>query len=288
MEYFSEKNNNKRLLVVPKLMIDNVIKLCHDNCGHIGIEKTMHEIKKQFWFSRMKKFVKNYISNCLTCIFYSPSEKKEGFVKIVDKGNMPFNTIHLDYYGPIQLRSTSRAKYVLVIVDAFTKFTKFFPTKSMKSDETIVHLANYMNFYSKPKKIITDRGTCFTAQKFKDFVNTNQIEHVKTAAYTPEANGQVERVNKTLTPMLAKLCNDTSKSWDKVLPKVEFVFNNTINRSTGNYPSVLLFGVQQNNLDCENVNISNFISNRQPLVETIFVKMPNEKIFWFRKVTKGM
>lgn len=70
------KEGQKRLLVVPKLMIDTVIKLCHDNCGHIGIEKTLYEIRQQFWFSRMKKMVKNYINNCLTCIFYSPAGRK--------------------------------------------------------------------------------------------------------------------------------------------------------------------------------------------------------------------
>jgi hypothetical protein len=71
------KENNKRLLVVPKLMIDNVIKICHDNSGHKGIEKTIFEIKKYYWFSRVRKYVRNYIKNCLTCIFYSPVNKKK-------------------------------------------------------------------------------------------------------------------------------------------------------------------------------------------------------------------
>lgn len=155
------------------------------------------------------------------------------------------------------------------MVDAFTKFTKFFPTKSISSEETIVHLTNYINFYSKPNRIVTDRGSCFTSRKFNDFISNNQIEHIKTAAYTPEANGQVERMNKSLTPMLAKLCHESCKKWDKLLPKVEFIFNNTYNRSIGNYPSVLLFGFQQNNLDSENNNIANYVANRQPDLETL-------------------
>lgn len=205
----------------------------------------------------------------MSCIFYSPVNKKEGFVKIVDKGDKPFQVVHLDHYGPINLPSSNRFKYILVVVDAFTKFTKFFPTRTTNSDEVISNLNNYIDFYSKPNRIVTDRGTCFTSKKFSDFVNMKQIEHVKTATHTPEANGQVERINKTLTPMLAKLCNESAYKWDKLLSKIEFVFNNSYNRSIGNYPSILLFGVQQNNIESENHNLEIFIKNRQPNTESI-------------------
>lgn len=70
------KDNGKNLLVVPKNMIDNILRICHDNRGHIGIEKTIVEIKKNFWFSSMRKYVKKHIKNCLSCIFYNPVGKK--------------------------------------------------------------------------------------------------------------------------------------------------------------------------------------------------------------------
>jgi len=54
----------------------------------------------------------------------------------------------------------------------------------------------------------------------------------------------VEIVNKSVVAMLAKLSESTSK-WDRVLNVVEFAINNTIHRSTGQSPSVLLFGVNQ-------------------------------------------
>lgn len=255
------------MLVVPKLMINNVLRICHDNSGHIGIEKTIHEIKKLYWFSSMKKIVKKYINNCLSCIFYSPTNKKEGFLKIIDKGKEPFKTIHLDHYGPIKMPSSDRSRYILVIVDAFTKFVKLFPVKTTNSDEVIKHLTNYSCFYSRPERIITDRGSCFTSKNFNNFVENHYIEHVKTASKTPEANGQAERINKTLTPMLAKLSSESTLKWDKLLPKIEYVYNNTHNRSINNCPSVLLFGVQQNNLHSENYNIETFIKNNQQAIE---------------------
>lgn len=169
----------------------------------------------------------------------------------------------MDHYGPIQLPSSGGFKYILVVVDAFTKFVKFYCTKSTNTEEVIKHLSNYMNYYSKPGRIITDRGSCFSSMKFDNFVKNNYIQHIKTAAYTPEANGQAERVNRTLSPMLAKLVSDTGLKWNNLLSKIEYIHNNTYNRSIKNYPSVLLFGFHQQNLNVTEHNLQTFLDTFQ-------------------------
>lgn len=52
------------------------------------------------------------------------------------------------------------------------------------------------------------------------------IKHVKTATAIPRSNGQVERVNRFLRSVLAKLSVD--ESWINVLTKAQFSLNNTI------------------------------------------------------------
>lgn len=71
-----------------------------------------------------------------------------------------------------------------------------------------------------------------------------KINYVKIATGTPQANGQIERMNRILTPLLAKGTH-TTKTWDEVLGKAEFCINNTVNRATGETPSRLLFGINQ-------------------------------------------
>lgn len=155
----------------------------------------------------------------------------------------------------------------MVVVDAFTKFVKFYPTKTTNTEEVIKNLSIYMNHYSRPKRIISDRGSCFTSDKFEKFCVDHLVEHIKTAAYTPEANGQVERMNRTLTPMLAKLIHDTDKRWDILLPNVEFIYNNTFNRSIKNYPSILLFGQLQNTFNKVEFNLETLVKNNQENIE---------------------
>ncbi|XP_018395908.1 PREDICTED: uncharacterized protein LOC108774330 [Cyphomyrmex costatus] len=92
--------------------------------------------------------------------------------------------------------------------------------------------------------LVSDRGTCFTSDLFTEFLKDENIQHVLSAVSTSRANGQVERFNRILAPMLAKLSEVPSK-WDQVLVDVEYSLNNTVCRATGDTPSRLLFGVDQ-------------------------------------------
>lgn len=117
---------------------------------------------------------------------------------------------------------------MFIVVDAFTKFVRVYPCKSTTAEESIKHLHDYFLVYSRPKRLISDRGTCFTSDAFKEFAREENIEHILVAVSTSRANGQVERFNR-ITPMLAKLSEIPSK-WDTVLYKIEYSLNNTICR----------------------------------------------------------
>lgn len=64
------------------------------------------------------------------------------------------------------------------------------------------------------------------------------------ASGTPYANGQMERSNRSITSILAKVTKST-KTWDDAICNVEYALNNSVNRATGKTPSELLFGVEQ-------------------------------------------
>lgn len=70
----------------------------------------------------MRRFVKKYVSACLECAYHkTPSGLKEGFLYPIPKVEVPFHTIHADHLGPFN-RSKSKNSYILVIIDAFTKY----------------------------------------------------------------------------------------------------------------------------------------------------------------------
>lgn len=116
----------------------------------------------------------------------------------------------------------------------------------MSSKEAIHALSDYFTTYSKPVTIISDRGSNFTSHEFEKFLEEISVQHVLIATGSPQSNGQVERVNRVLTPMLGKLVNnDENKKWYQLLPEVEYALNNSVSKSTGETPSRLLFGINQ-------------------------------------------
>lgn len=248
------KNKDNLLFYVPGNMESRIIQTHHDNLCHVGTAKCYEYLRKSYWFPDMKNKIKAHIATCLKCIYYSPiSGKVEGRLHNIPKGEAPFDTLHIDHYGPLPT-TMNKKKHIFLVVDGFTKFSKLYAVKSTQTKEVISCLESYFSTYSRPNRIISDRGSCFTSQEFANFMSDNNITHIKVATLSPQSNGQVERINRVLTPMLAKETEiGTTGNWSKNISKVEFALNNSINRTTKFCPSMLLFGVPQKGLICDNI-----------------------------------
>lgn len=170
-------------------------------------------------------------------------------------------------------------RYIFIIVVSFNKFLTLYPVRSVKTTETCTKLLEYFSYYSKPIRIISDRGTSFTSDLFKKFCKKHNIQHVLIATGSPQANGQVERYNRIIKAMISKIMHEEGKNWNESLNKVQFASNNTYNRSIKNTPSMLLFGLNQHGetndylrmvLDAENcVDKRNLLNVRQNAKENI-------------------
>lgn len=240
------KLEDRILFYVPCCMEQSILHAYHNEMGHVGPEKTMQNILATYWFPRMKSKVQAHVSACLKCIAYSPkSGKPEGTLHSIPKGREPFDTIHIDHLGPLSKSSSVRKRYIFLIVDAFTKYVKLYATRTTSTTEVVRCLTQYFSNYSRPLRIITDRGSSFTSREFTEFIEKNNIRHIKIATASPQANGQAERMNRSIIPMIAKLSNEKGTNWPDVLTEVEYAMNNTMNRSTGERPSILLYGVAQ-------------------------------------------
>jgi len=80
-----------------------------------------------------------------------------------------------------------------------------YPTKSTTTREVISKLDVQKQIFGNPKRIITDKGTAFTSQEFKDYCEIEEIQHLTITTGLPRANGQVERLNRAIIAILSKL-----------------------------------------------------------------------------------
>jgi len=65
-------------------------------------------------------------------------------------------------------------------------------------------------------------------------------ETVRTTAYHPQTNGQVERYNRTKATQLRHYVTDDPRRWDELLPVLTMAYNSQPHRSTGIAPFELV------------------------------------------------
>jgi transposase InsO family protein len=233
--------------VVPKLARRQILRYYHDEMGHFALDKTLEIISKSYWFPGMRRYVTKYIANCLNCLYNKkPTGKKPGLLHPIPKNSTPFDTIHIDHLGPF-VSSTKKNNYLLVITEAFTKFILLKAVQSTKVGPLLCFLTTVIDMFGVPKRIISDRGSCFTCKKFVDFCNELGIKSVLNATATPRANGQVERMNSTILHSLASSLEEGEDKWDRNVSKIQFAYNSTINKTTGKSPYELMMGYRPRN-----------------------------------------
>ncbi|GBL82277.1 Pro-Pol polyprotein [Araneus ventricosus] len=181
------------------------------------------------------------------CILYNKKHGKgEGFLNPIPKDNVPLNTYHIDFVGPLP-STNKRYQHIFTVVDAFTKFTWFYPVKSPSAQEAIDKLKLQQTIFCNPSRILTDRGSAFTANEFDTYCSEEGIQHLKITTGIPRGNGQIEWMHRILIPVFYPSCPTTK--WFKHVPTVQRVINSSISRSTKYTPFELMLGTKMKNKD---------------------------------------
>ncbi|KAK8776212.1 hypothetical protein V5799_030443 [Amblyomma americanum] len=240
----TEANGKKKLLyVMPKSMRKSLCVKFHGLEGHFGLDRAIAKISETYWFPGMRRYVREHIRRCFECLICKvPSGKEKGLLHPIPPGRRPFETIHADHLGPF-VRSKKGNKYILVVIDNLTKYVRLFPSRDTSAKSVIKSCEDFTFSHGLPERIITDRGTCFTSKAFEEFCKARGIQHVLNSTRHPRANGQVERVNRTLVPtIMTTMDGNDQREWDIGLKGVEAFLNTSYNKSTGRTPFEVLYG----------------------------------------------
>lgn len=88
-------------------------------------------------------------------------------------------------------------------------------------------------YYGRRRRIVSDHSHCFSSHECEEYLTKRNIEHVKVGTASPQANGQVQRVNRVIKAMLGKLIESINHAdWSHRLLQVEFAINNSVHLST--------------------------------------------------------
>nr|GEV94246.1 hypothetical protein [Tanacetum cinerariifolium] len=129
-----------------------------------------------------------------------------GLPKLNSKGRL--NLLHMDLCGPMRVASINRKKYIMVIVDDYSRYTWTLFLRS--KDETPEVLKDFLTMIQRKLQasvitVRTDRGTKFLNKTLNAFFKKEGIEHQTSTARTPEQNGVVKRRNHADVPSQQEL-----------------------------------------------------------------------------------
>nr|GEX92065.1 hypothetical protein [Tanacetum cinerariifolium] len=121
--------------------------------------------------------------------------------KPVPNSRQKLHLLHMDLCGPMRIASINGKRYVLVIVDDYSRYTwvHFIRSKDEAPEVMKTFLKRITILLQSPVVIIrTDNGTKFKNQVLKEYFDSVGISHQMSSVRTPQQNGVVERKNRTL------------------------------------------------------------------------------------------
>ncbi|GKC39373.1 retrovirus-related pol polyprotein from transposon TNT 1-94 [Tanacetum coccineum] len=173
--------------------------LWHRRLSHLNFDYINLLSKKDVVIGLPKlKYVKDQL--CSSCEV-SKAKRSSFKSKTVPSSKGRLNLLHMDLCGPMRVASINGKRYILVIVDDYSKYTwtLFLHSK----DETPEVLKDFLmmiqrNLQAPVISVRTDRGTEFLNKTLNSFFKEEGIEHQTSTPRTPKQNSVVERRNRTL------------------------------------------------------------------------------------------
>ena len=137
--------------------------------------------------------VKRICSNCQICAEIKPRFFRKP-VKTFVKAMHPWEILNVDFKDPLP----GKNKYVLFVVDEFSRFPFAFLCKYMSSTTVISCLSTLFNIFGLPLYVHSDRSSSFISRELKQYLNDRGVATSRSTPYHPTANAQWERVNQTV------------------------------------------------------------------------------------------
>ena len=141
----------------------------------------------------------------------------------------PWNSISMDFIH--QLPLSSRYTAILMVVDCLSKQCIFImiPTHDTITSSELAKLFLLHVFSNRvPSHITSDQGSKLISHFFHSLGKALDIHLHFTSGYHLEGDGQTKWMNQTLMQYLWIYCNYQQDNWSKLLPLMEFMYNNAL------------------------------------------------------------
>nr|GEX73228.1 integrase, catalytic region, zinc finger, CCHC-type, peptidase aspartic, catalytic [Tanacetum cinerariifolium] len=173
--------------------------LWHQRLSHLNFN-TINDLAKNDFVAGLPKFKYHKEHLCPSC---EQGKSKRAYhpPKPVPNSRQRLHLFHMNLCGLMRIASINGKRYVLVIVNDYSRYTwvHFLRSKDEAPEVIKTFLKRITVLFQSPVIIIrTDNGTLFKNQVLKEYFDSVGISHQVSSVQTPQQNRVVERRNWTL------------------------------------------------------------------------------------------
>eukprot|EP00253_Pinus_taeda_P026665 PITA_26665 len=234
-------------LYVPKSsgLRRHLLKECHDSpwAGHPGQRRSLALLERGFFWEKMREDMEEYVHTCIICQQdKSDNQRQGGLLQPLPIPKRPWMSVSMDFIT--QLPQVQGYNGIMVVVDRFSKYVVFVPTKIPCGAERTAELffKNIVKYWGIPLSIVSDRDPRFTGRFWTTLFKLVGTELLMSSSYHPQTDGQTERINTMLEDYLRHYVTADQKNWPELLDIAQFSYNIQKSSATGYSPFELVNG----------------------------------------------
>jgi len=194
--------------------------------GHRGIDATLSVIRESFYWSTMYQDVSQLVKTCYHCLVSRSGGVIPRPLGHALHGKKPNEVIHIDY---LYLgKGTENKKYVLVIRDDLSSYTWLWAAESATAEVAAEALCVWIGAFGTFEWLVSDQGSHFKNNLIDGLTSELKSNHHFTTAYSPWANGSVERVCREVLRACRALCSEwklAPSDWPDITESIQSVLN---------------------------------------------------------------
>ena len=247
----------------------------HTALCHPGVTRMIHFVRSRN-LPHSVEDIKRTITNCSICAELKPNFYRPSPFHLI-KATQPFERLSVDFKGP--LPSTTHNKYLLTIVDEYSRFPFAFACPDMSARTIIRCFCQLFSTFGMPSYIHSDRGSSFLSSELTDFLHKKGIATSRTTSYNPQGNGQVERLNGTLWKTISlalKSRNLPLSHWETVLTDALHSIRSLLCTATNATPHERIFAY--NRKSTSGTTLSSWFTTPGPVFMKRNVRGPNTNL----------